>query len=101
MSPVSRCSSGTWAKIGIASSAPTTAIGHDRHAGAHRGAHEAAAAEAAQLVALPVELAAALLPLGEDEREPLLVAEQALRVGRVAGHHADLVGEQADARDSP
>ena len=71
---------------------------HDRHAGAHRRAHEAAAAEAAQLVALPEQLAAALLSLGEHEHEPALVAEQALRVRRVRAHKPDLVREHADAR---
>ena len=87
-----------WAKIGIASSAPTTAIGHDRRPRAHRGLHEAAAAEAAQLVAVLVELLRALAALGEDEHELLLVVQQAVDVGRVGGHAADLGHEHAEAR---
>ena len=71
---------------------------HDRHAGAHRGPHEAAAPEAAQPVALPVELARALLALREHEHEPALVAQQALGVGRVGRHQPDLVGQHAHAR---
>ena len=57
MSPVSFCSSGTWAKIGIASSPPMSATGTIGTAGAHGGTHEAATAEAPQPVALPEELA--------------------------------------------
>ena len=70
----------------------------DRHAGSHRRAHEAAAAEPAQLVALPVELARALLALGEHERQLALVVQQALRVRRVRGHDADLVRQRPDPR---
>src|SRR5215211_4117339 len=58
---------------------------HDGDAGAHRRAHEAAAPEAPQPVALPVELARALLPFGEHERQPLLVAQEPLGVGRGRG----------------
>ena len=71
---------------------------HDRHAGADRGLHEAAAAEASQPVALPVELAPALLALREHDRETTLVAQQPLGVGGVGRHQADLVGEHPDAR---
>jgi hypothetical protein len=69
---------------------------HDRHAGAHGGPDEPPAAEATELVALPVELARALLPLGEHERELAFVVQQPLRVRRVGGDHADLVGQRAD-----
>ena len=62
----------------------------DRRAGAHRRLDEPAAAEAAQLVAVLVELLGALAALGEDEHELLLVVEQAVHVGRVRGHAADL-----------
>ena len=74
---------------------------HDRHAGADRGAHEAAAAEAAQPVALPVELARSLLALGEDERQAALVAQQSLRVGGVGADQPDLVGRACRPRGSP
>src|SRR3954467_7213908 len=40
---------------------------NDRNSRPQRRLHEAAAAEATQLVALPVQLARALLSLGEDE----------------------------------
>src|ERR687898_2409093 len=71
---------------------------HDRHAGAHSRAHEAAAAEAAQPIALPVQLAAGLLTLRKDEHELALIAEQPLRVVGMRPYEPDLVGEHADAR---
>ena len=74
--------------------------GDDRRAGAHRGLDEAAAAEAAQPVAVLVELLGALAALGEDEHELLLVGEQAVDVGRVRGHAADL-RRASRARGSP
>ena len=74
-----------WANIGIASSAPTTRDRDDRHLRAHRRLDEAAAAEAAQPVAVLVELLGALAALGEHEHELLLVVQQAVHVGRVGG----------------
>src|SRR5918994_6040444 len=71
---------------------------HDRHAGARSRAHEAAAAEAAQPIALPVQLAAGLLTLRKDEHELALIAEQPLRVVGMRPYEPDLVGEHADAR---
>jgi hypothetical protein len=71
---------------------------HDRHPRSHRGADEAAAAEAAQAVALPVELARRLLALGEHEHQPPLVAQQALRVRRVGGYQPHLADQHAHAR---
>ena len=76
---------------------PDDRDGHDRHPRAHRRLDEAAAAEAAQLVAVLVELLGALAALGEDEHELLLVVQQAVHVGRVGGHAADLGHEHAEA----
>ena len=72
--------------------------GDDRRAGAHRRLDEAAAAEAAQAVAVLVELLGALAALGEDEHELALVVEQAVHVGRVRRHGADLGQQHAEAR---
>ena len=72
----------------------------DRDAGAHRGLHEAAAAEAAQPVAVLVELLGRLRALGEDEHELLLVVEQAVHVGRMRGDAADLGDEHAEEREA-
>jgi hypothetical protein len=58
---------------------------NDRRAGAHRGLDEAAAAEAAQAVAVLVELLAALAALREDEHELPLVGEQAVDLAGCAG----------------
>ena len=69
----------------------------DRRAGAHRRLDEAAAAEAAQAVAVLVELLGALAALGEDEHELLLVVQQAVHVGRVRGDAADLGDQHAEA----
>ena len=75
--------------IGIDSSAPTTASGIDRHAGAHRDLDEAAAPEAAQLVALARTcLPVALRALGEHERELLFVVQQPVRVVGMRGDAA-------------
>ena len=71
---------------------------HDRHARVHGRLHETAPTEAAQPVALPEELAASLLTLGEHQDEPALVAQETARVRRVGGDQAHLVGEHADAR---
>ena len=70
---------------------------HDRRAGAHRRLHEAAAAEAAQAVAVLVELLGAFAALGEDEHELALVEEQAMDVGRMGRHGADLRQQHAEA----
>ena len=63
---------------GACSSAPMTAIGHDRRAGLEREPHEAVA-ELLQLVALRERLGDALGALGEDE-DRLFVLEQAAAV---------------------
>ena len=52
----------------------------DRHPRPHGDLHEPAPPEAAQLVALGVELAGPLRPLGEHHHELLLLAEQAVGV---------------------
>src|SRR5215203_6315015 len=62
----------------------------DRGTGAHRRLDETPAAEAAQAIAVLEELLRALAALGEDEHELLLVVEEAVDVGRVRGHGADL-----------
>ena len=85
-------------RIGIDSSAPTTAIGHDGHAGPHGDLDEPAPAEAAELVALAVGLARALGALGEHEHELLLLAQQAVGVVGVGEHAADARPERADDR---
>src|SRR5215212_2247670 len=93
MSPVSRCSSGTCAKIGIASSAPSTAIGT-----IGTPARIAVRTKPPRPVALPEQLARALLALREDEHEPALVAQQPLRVGRMGGDQPELVDQHRHAR---
>ena len=80
---------GTLNRIGIDSSAPTTAIGTTGTPGPHGDLDEAAAAEAAQLVALGVGLARPLRALGEHEHELLLLAQQAVGVVGVGGHAAE------------
>src|SRR3712207_833734 len=70
----------------------------DRHPRLERRLDEAAAAEAAQAVAVLEELLGPLAALGEHEHELLLVGEQALHVGRVRGHAAELRDEHAEAR---
>src|SRR3954454_4377312 len=70
---------------------------HDRRPRAHRGLHEAAAPEAPQPVAVLVELLGALAALGEDEHQLALVVEQAVHVGRVGGHAADLWRQHREA----
>ena len=70
----------------------------DRDLGAHRGLDEAAAPEAPQPVAVRVELLRPLAALGEHEHELALVVEQALDVGRVGGHAADLRHEHREQR---
>ena len=72
--------------------------GDDRRPRAHRGLDEAAAPEAAQPVAVLVELLGALAPLGKDEDELALVVEQAVHVGRVRGDAADLGQQHREAR---
>ena len=71
---------------------------HDRHPRAHGRLHEAAAAEAAQAIAVLVELLGALASLGEHEHQLLLVVEQPVHVGRVRGHAADLRDQHREAR---
>ena len=70
----------------------------DRGAGPHRGLDEPAAAEAAQAVAVAVELLGPLAALREHEHELLLVEEQAVDVGRVGRDRADLREEHREAR---
>src|SRR3954470_17703087 len=64
--------------------------GDQRRAGAHRSLDEAAAPEAAQLVAVLVELLGTLAALGEDEHELALVVEQPVHVGVVRRDATDL-----------
>src|SRR5215211_3844102 len=71
---------------------------HDRCLRPHRGLYEAAAAEAAQAVAVLVELLGGLAALREDQHELLLVVEQAVHVRRVGRHAADLRQQRAEAR---
>ena len=66
--------------------------------GAHRRLDEAAAAEAAQPVAVAVELLGPLAALREDEHELALVVEQAMDVRRVRGDAADLRDQHREAR---
>ena len=96
--PRSLASWGLFQRIGMASSAPTTAIGMIGHAGPHRDLHEAAAAEAAQLVALAVGLAGALGALGEHEGQLVLLAQEAVGVVGVGEHAADPRPQRADDR---
>jgi hypothetical protein len=70
---------------------------HDRRPRAHRGLDEAAAAEAAQPVAVLVQLLGGLAALGEYEHQLVLVVEQPVHVGRVGGHAADLREQDAEA----
>jgi hypothetical protein len=63
---------------------------------AHRRGDESAAAEAAQAVALVEDLLRPLAPLGEDEDEGLLVAEQAMDVRRMRGDAPDLGREHRE-----
>src|SRR5829696_445091 len=58
---------------------------------------DSSAPEAAQPVAVLVELLGRLPALGEDEDELLLVVEQAVHVGRVRRHATDLRQERAEA----
>ena len=74
------------------------AHGHDRHPRLHGRLHEAAATEAAQPVAVLVELLGALAALGEHQHELLLVVEQPLHVGRVGGHGSHLREQHREAR---
>ena len=71
---------------------------HELRLGAHRGLDEAAAAEAAQAVAVLVELLGALAALGEDQDELLLVVEEAMDVRGVRGDAADLRHQHREAR---
>ena len=84
--------------IGIDSSAPTTAIGIDRHAGAHRDLDEPAAPEAAQLVALGEALAGGLRALGEHEHELPFVVQEPVRVVGMRGDAAAARPQRADHR---
>ena len=63
---------------------------HQLRLGAHRRLDEPAAAEAAQPVAVLVELLGPLAALGEDEHQLALVEEQPVDVRRVRGDPADL-----------
>ena len=72
--------------------------GHDRRPGPHRRLDEAAAAEAAQAVAVLVELLGALAALGEDEHELFLVVEQPVDVRGVRGDAAELGHEHREPR---
>ena len=83
-------------RIGIDSSAPTTAIGMIGTPAAHRDLDEAAAAEAAQLVAVAVVLAGALRAFGEHEHELLFVVQQPVRVVGVRGDAAAARPQRAD-----
>ncbi len=94
---MSRFISPTWAKIGAASSAPTTQTGTSFASGAHRCVDEAAAAEAPQPVAVLVELLGPLAALREDEHELLLVEEQPVDVGGMGGDAADLRDQHREA----
>ena len=85
MSPVSRCSGGTLGEDRRGLLGADDARSGRSAPRAHRGLDEAAAAEAAQPVAVLVELLGALAALGEDEHELLLVVQQAVDVGRVGG----------------
>src|SRR3954452_17031585 len=71
---------------------------HDRDTCAQCGLDEATASEPAQAITLPVDLPGRLLALGEHEREPPLVTQQALRISRMGGDQPDLVRQHADAR---
>ena len=71
--------------------------GDDRRVGAHRRLNEAAAAEAAQAVAVLVELLGPLAALGEHEHELALVVEQAVHVRGVCRDGADLGQQHAEA----
>ena len=88
-------------RIGIDSSAPTTAMGTIGHAGPHGDLDEAAPPEAAQPVALVVGLARALRALGEHEHQLVLLAEQAVGVVGVGDHAAGAGPQRADDRDAP
>ena len=77
---------------------PHHAHRHDRHARLHGRLHEAAAAEAAQAIAVLVQLLGALAALGEHQHQLLLVVQQAVHVGGVGGHRADLGQQHREAR---
>ena len=92
-------SCGILKRIGIDSSAPTTAIGTIGHAGPHGDLDEAAAAEPAEPVALGVVLRRALGALGEHEHQLLLLAQQAVRVVGLRGDAADARPQRPDHGD--
>ena len=79
---------GSCRAIGIDSSAPTTAIGTIGTPARMAICDEPAPAEAAQPVALAVELAGALGALGEHQGELPLLAEQAVGVVGMGEHAA-------------
>jgi hypothetical protein len=83
--------------VGIASSAPTTAIGTigtpARIAASTKPPRRSGAACSG-----PCRASRSPSPLREDEHELLLVVEQAVHVRRVRGHAADLGDEHGEER---
>ncbi len=87
-------------RIGMASSAPTTAMGTTGHAGPHGDLDEPAPAEPAEPVAVGVRLRRGLGPLREHQGQLLLVVEDPVGVVGVGGHPSGAGPHGADPREA-